>query len=390
LKVLAITSVYPRFDADLEVPWLRASVSFLKEAGCEVVVVAPSHKGLKSHEIDGAKVSRFRYAPAKLEFLTHDEGAPSKMAKNPLFQLLAIPYIISGSFSTLRACFKFKPQVIHVHWPFPHGFMAFFARLFYKAPIVLTFYGAELLLMQKKKWIKPFLKFFIKHADLVIAISSFTAKKTKEIHPRKIEILPYGTTFSTPIPNPQSPIPNPQYKILFVGRHIERKGIEYLIKAAAMLDSEKFQVRIVGVGDLTEELKKQAPEQVLFLGKISKDELAKEYQNANCFVLPSIVDSRGDTEGLGVVLIEAVEYGVPIIASNVGGIPDVVIDKKTGLLVPEKNPETLAAAIKELAENEDLQKTLVLGANEHIKQYFSWNTIIKKQMELYFSTLTHS
>ena len=177
--------------------------------------------------------------------------------------------------------------------------------------------------------------------------------------------------------------PATPFRILFVGRHIERKGIEYLIKAAALLDSEKFQVRIVGAGDLTEKLKEQAPEQVLFLGKVSKEELAKEYQNANCFVLPSIVDSRGDTEGLGVVLIEAVEYGVPIIASNVGGIPDVVIDKKTGLLVPEKNPEALAAAIKELAENEDLQKSLALGANEHIKQYFSWDAIIEKQMGLY-------
>ncbi|MDR1830593.1 MAG: hypothetical protein LBQ76_07475, partial [Candidatus Fibromonas sp.] len=142
MKILLISSVYPRFKTDQEVPWLRTSVSFLKNAGCEIAVVAPSHKGLKSHEIDGVKVHRFRYAPAKLEFLTHDEGAPSKMAKNPLLQLLAIPYIIIGSFFTLKICLKFKPQIIHVHWPFPHGFMAFFAKIFYKAPVILNFYGA--------------------------------------------------------------------------------------------------------------------------------------------------------------------------------------------------------------------------------------------------------
>jgi len=380
LKILFIASVYPRFETDLEVPWLRTFVSLLKDADCEIEVVAPSHRKLKSHEIDGIKVHRFRYAPKSLEFLTHDEGAPSKIARNPLLQLLAIPYIISGSFFTLKICLKFKPQIIHVHWPFPHGFMAFFARLFYKAPIMLTFYSAELLLMRKKKWIKPFLKFFIKHANSVIAISGFAAKTVETIYPRKIEIVPYGSTFNNCIGNP---IASSIFKILFVGRHIERKGIEYLIKAAEFLDKEKYQIRIAGVGDLTEKLKQHASEQVVFLGKLSNEDLEKEYQTAGCFVLPAIVDSKGDTEGLGVVLIEAVEYGCPIIASDVGGIPDIILDRKTGLLVPEKNPEALSASIKELAENEALRKELVSGAKEHVKRFFSWDAIIEKQMGLY-------
>ncbi|GBU27955.1 glycosyltransferase [Treponema sp. R8-4-B8] len=113
-----------------------------------------------------------------------------------------------------------------------------------------------------------------------------------------------------------------KFKVLFVGRHIERKGIEYLLKAAAMLDSAKFEIRIAGHGDLTEKLKKQAakdaPEQVVFLGKLSREDLEKEYQNACCFILPAIIDSKGDTEGLGVVLIEAAQYGLPIIASDDG------------------------------------------------------------------------
>jgi len=392
LKVLFIASVYPRFEADLEVPWLRVLVSRLKNAGCKIEVTAPSYKGLKSHEIDGVKVHRFRYAPAKLEFLTHDEGAPSKIARNPFLQLLAIPYVISGSLKTLRLCLKLKPDVIHVHWPFPHAFMAFFAKFFCRrTKVMLTFYSAELLLAKKKKWIRPILKIFTKRADSVIAISSFARDTVKKIYDRDIEILPYGTTFDSKI---VERVEGDKFKVLFVGRHIERKGIEYLIQAAAMLNSEKFQVRIVGVGDLTEKLKKQAEEeaqkQVIFLGKLSKEDLEKEYQNANCFVLPAIVDSKGDTEGLGVVLIEAIEYGLPVIASDVGGIPDVAINKKTGLLVPEKNPQVLAAAIKELSENEELQQKLVLGASEHIKQNFSWDVIVEKQLNCYNIVCSHS
>jgi len=386
MKILIITSVYPRFDEDQEVPWLRASVLRLKNAGCQIKIIAPSHKACKSINIDGVEVHRFRYAPKKYEILTHDEGAPSKMAKNPLLQLLAIPYIIFGSLLTLKLCIRHKPEIIHAHWPFPHGFMAFFAKLFCKTSVVLNFHGAELLLARKKKWIKPFLKFFIKHADLIFANSSFTAKKIREIYPRNVEISPYGTTFSEHFLAEKNS-KSGAYRILFVGRHIERKGIEYLIKAAALLNKEKFQVRIAGEGDLTEKLKKEVPKEVLFLGKLSKEGLSCEYQNANCFVLPAIVDSKGDTEGLGVVLIEAAEYGLPLIASDVGGICDVVVDRKTGLLVPEKNPEALAAAIKELAENESLQKELSLGASEHIMKNFSWDAIIEKQMKLYLETV---
>jgi len=389
MKILVLSSVYPRFEADAEVPWLRISLRELKKNDCDVVILAPAYKGLKNHSIDGIPVYRFRYAPASLEFLTHDEGAPSKISRNPFLQLLAIPYVISGSIKTLYLCLKIKPEIIHVHWPFPHAFMAYVAAFFCKIPVILTFYSAELLLAKKKKWIKPILKIFIKKADLVIAISSFTGKTVKEIYDRKIEFLPYGTTLDgVRINIERNKLACPRkFTVLFVGRHIERKGIEYLIKAAGMLDPDKFEIRIVGRGDLTEKLKmqaaKDAPEQVVFLGKLSTEELEMEYQNAHCFILPAIVDSKGDTEGLGVVLIEAAQYNLPIIASDVGGIPDIVINKETGLLVPEKNPAAISTAIKELAENEELRKSLVLGANEHIEKNFSWEKITEKQMAFY-------
>ena len=71
MKVLVIGSVYPRFQEDAEVPWLRTSIAHLKKAGVEIQVLAPAYKGLKSHDIDGTHVNRFRYAPASWEILTH-------------------------------------------------------------------------------------------------------------------------------------------------------------------------------------------------------------------------------------------------------------------------------------------------------------------------------
>lgn len=426
-KVLVIGSVYPRFHEDAEVPWLRSSVAHLRAAGVEVQVLAPTYKGLKSHEIDGVKVNRFRYAPKDWEMLTHEEGAPSKMASKPWLQLLAIPYIISGFFRCLSLCRKWKPDVIHAHWPFPHAFIALGAAKLFRIPLVLNFHGAELLLIRKKKWVKPFLKFAISQAQAVFANSSFTASKIKALRNVEVEWSPYGTTLGSEAPGPRCeesadasgmngaahPV-NGKFKILFVGRHIERKGICYLIEAAKYLPKDKFEIRIVGVGDLTEELKKQAqeigsrreasgasdasessplchPEQsegsipcdIIFTGKLSPAELENEYRTANVFTLPAIVDSKGDTEGLGVVLIEAMELNLPIVASNVGGIPDVVVDGQSGLLVPEKDPEALAEAFKLLAADPNLVEGVIEGARKRIAQYFTWDGIIERQIAVY-------
>ena len=393
-KVLVIGSVYPRFHEDAEVPWLRTSIAHLKKAGLDIQVLAPAYKGLKSHEIDGVKVNRFRYAPASWEFLTHEEGAPSKMANKPWLQLLAIPYIISGFFKCIKICRKFKPDVIHAHWPFPHAYIALGAAKLFKIPLVLNFHGAELLLIRKKKWVKPLLKFAISQAQAVFANSSFTASKIKALRNVEIEWSPYGTTLETGTGNAEPHPVQGKFKILFVGRHIERKGIRYLIEAAKYLPRDQFEIRIVGIGDLTEELKKLASEsatpnsaEIIFTGKLSPEALANEYKTANVFTLPAIVDSKGDTEGLGVVLIEAMELGLPIVASNVGGIPDVVIDGETGILVPEKDPEALANAYKRLASNPELISQLLAGAQKRIAECFTWDGIIERQIAVYNKVL---
>ena len=417
MKVLVIGSVYPRFQEDAEVPWLRTSVAHLKKAGVEIQVLAPAYKGLKSHDIDGTHVNRFRYAPASWEILTHEEGAPSKMASKPWLQLLAIPYIINGFFQCIRICRKWKPDVIHAHWPFPHGYIALGAAKLFKIPLVLNFHGAELLLIRKKKWVKPLLKFVIGQAQAIFANSSFTASKIKALRNVNVEWSPYGTTLEvdsrkSEVGSTPHPV-NGKFKILFVGR---------LIEAAKYLPADQFEIRIVGVGDLTEQLKAQAeelderrktkdergssassptlchpernvveskdpvncePAPIIFTGKLSPEDLANEYKTANVFTLPAIVDSKGDTEGLGVVLIEAMELGLPIVASNVGGIPDVVIDGESGILVPEKNPVALADAFKKLAADPSLTEHLLAGARKRISECFTWDGIIERQIEVY-------
>jgi glycosyltransferase involved in cell wall biosynthesis len=312
------------------------------------------------------------------------------MANKPWMQLLAIPYIISGFIKCLQLCRQEKFDLLHVHWPFPHGLIALGASKLFKIPMLLNFHGAELLLIRKHAWVAPVLRFILSQSQAVFANSHFTAQKINALRKTEVYCSPYGTTLSSQVSTELHPVKN-KFRILFVGRHIERKGLIYLIEAASKLDPSRFEVRIAGAGDLTsslmEKAKEIAPETVVFTGKLSSKELQEEYQKANVFVLPAIVDQKGDTEGLGVVLIEAIEYALPVVASNVGGIPDVIIDHETGLLVEAKNSDALTDAFLKLESDEALSQKLVTGARAHIRKYFSWEPIIKNQIEVYESIL---
>ena len=387
MRILVLSSVYARHPLDSEVPWMRESIRRLREAGHDVEILAPSWKGLSDHEIDGVRVHRFRYAPSSLEFLTHDEGAPSKTKGRPWLQMLAVPYILSGFLSCWKLAGRERFDLMHVHWPFPHGLIAQAGRM-RGLPVVLNFHGAELLLMRRKKWIRPILHWLLGQSEAVLCNSSFTRAKIEAVRKVPVELSPYGTTLpESPAPSRPGRRPEDPFRILFVGRHIERKGIEHLIDAMAFLEGPRFSLDIVGHGDRTEALKERAlatgDTRIRFPGKLSTEDLARAYATSDAFVLPAVVDSKGDTEGLGVVLIEAAETGLALVASDVGGIPDVVVDCKTGLLVPPGNPFALAEALRRLADDPPLAAKLVEGARARTREFFSWDVVIPHLVGVY-------
>ena len=116
---------------------------------------------------------------------------------------------------------------------------------------------------------------------------------------------------------------------------------------------------------------------------MAKEELTRQYSRCDAFVLPAIVDSRGDTEGLGVVIIEAMSYRRPVVASGVGGIVDLVIDEQTGLQVPPKDSQALARAIARVLTDPDLAQRLSRAGYDHVQQNFSWPAIIKRLDDVY-------
>lgn len=227
-------------------------------------------------------------------------------------------------------------------------------------------------------------RIFLQQSSLILTNSEFTRQKVLSlgINPRKVTSVYCGYDGGLSIRSAESSASGKsQQRILFVGQCAEYKGIEFLLRAMPMISG---QVALDIVGDTTAELdyfiKLQhvvtalgLESQVTFHGHVSdKAMLAQFYQRANVFVLPSLV------EGFGIVLLDAMSFGLPIVATWVGAIPELVQDGVNGLLVPPADPATLAAAIDKLLASPELRRKYGENGLRFVQQhgdFYSWEAV---------------
>jgi glycosyltransferase involved in cell wall biosynthesis len=391
VKVLYIVTAYDRRPGDGITPWLVETIHRLGAEGVEVEVLAPSYRGLGSGRVDGVMVHRFRYAPARLETLTHEQTAPDRVRQRPAYLGLLPGYMAAGSVAAARLGRRGGFDVVHVHWPLPHAVLGWAARGAGQIPLVCSFYGVELTFARRAQLplLVPFLRRAIRTADAVTAISTYTTGLVQAIHPRPVDLVPFGATTPVPAVLPALP-PAPPFRLLFVGRLVERKGVHYLLDAVALARREGVDVEadVVGEGPIRGALQTRARELgldrvVRFHGFVPDAELVRHYLECHAFVLPAVVDEKGDVEGLGVVIIEALAHGRGVIASQAGGIPDIVEHDRTGLLVPPGDTAALAAAIGRLAGDPALVERLGRGGRAHVEDRFSWAAVIGRLKAVY-------
>ena len=394
LRIAVLGSTYPRNQKDHEVPWLRESVRRLTVRGHKVTVIAPAYLGLKDHEVDSVQVRRFRYAPARWEMLTHGEGAPNKLKKNPVLRLLSLSYLISGAWAAWKICRQERIDVLHVHWPFPHGLMALLPGWLLRCKVVYTCHSAEFALAAGSKLSTSLLAFCLRRSFAITANSVHTAGLVREVSGRKAQIIPWGATIK--VDPTAEPIPQEVPFLLFSGRLIERKGVDFLLRAMpAILRRQKVRLVITGDGHCRPEWEQLARslglgEAVTFAGFVSNEELSSLFRSCSIYVHPAIHDSKGDTEGQGVVLVEALSNRRPVVASAVGGIVDVVKDGQTGLLVPEKNPDAIANAVIRLLDDPVYARQLGEQGYAHACSYFNWDRIMDQYESIYVESVSSS
>jgi glycosyltransferase involved in cell wall biosynthesis len=387
LRIAILGSTYPRNEQDHEVPWLRESIKRMAARGHKVTVIAPAYRGLKDHSIDGVPVRRFRYAPARWEMLTHGEGAPNKLKKNPVLKLLSLTYLASGAWAAWKICREQRIDVLHVHWPFPHGLMALLPGWLLGSKVVHTCHSAEFALAAGSKLSTSVLAFCLRRSFAITANSTHTTGLVRKVSGRDARIIPWGATVQ--VDPTAKPVPQDVPLLLFSGRLIERKGVDFLLRAMPkILSRQKVRLVITGDGHCRPEWERLAQSlgldgAVSFAGFVSNAELSALFRSCSVYVHPAIYDSKGDTEGQGVVLVEALSNRRPVVASAVGGIVDLIKDGETGLLVPEKNPEAIAEAVLRLLNEPELAQRLGEQGFIYARDYYDWDRIINQYEAIY-------
>lgn len=395
MRVLHVVTAFPRSPDDVITPWLVELLQRLRERGCEVEILTSAYRGGGNTEYRGIPVHRFRYFPRRWEDLTHDESVPDRLKRSFRYKLAAVCYVMAGMAAAWRLARRRRYDLVHVHWAMPHALFGWAARAACGARMVTTFYGVEL------RWTKSALgplKWLLIHAarksDRAVAISRHTAADVRALAGVEAEVIPYGVGLPSPAPSSASTVNAGPFTVLFVGRLVERKGVDVLLDAAARLNPlQDFRVVIVGDGPERPALEARAARLglaavVQFRGRVSEEELVRAYATSQVCVLPAVVDRRGDTEGLGVVLLEAMTHGVPVIGSNVGGITDIVTDGETGLLVPPGDAEALAGAITRLQRDPALAARLRAAGPRRVEERFTWDAIVAKWEAVYRTVLT--
>ena len=388
-----LTTSFPLYQGHTAGVFVLEQARHLCRAGMNVHVLAPWQPvGCRLETMAGVDVSRFPYFwPKHKAGLCYGEGGvPENMKNNPALRF-QLPFLVfMFLIHTFRMARRF--DVIYAHWTLA-GLAGVMAGKIMKKPVVVMMHHG-----QARRSANPLEKFVISHADRVVCNSGYTRNHVRRCYRSwGCDLIPPGvdTDIFKPLPVDSSGvffsrlgIPDHLPVVLAVGRHIAWKGFAYLLQAAARIkDRVPFVLIIGGGGPETPGLRLSAEklgiqDRVVFTGRIPNSDMPRLYNRATVFVLPSIVDASGNTEGLGVVLMEAMACGTPCVGSNVGGIPDIVRDGYNGLLIPAGDAAALAEAILRLLTDEKLRQSMGENGRRFIAENYSWVRITDRTVAL--------
>jgi glycosyltransferase involved in cell wall biosynthesis len=400
MKICVITSSFPKHSADSSTgSFIFELFKRLANAGCSVYVVAPHEFGLaKSEAMDGVSVSRFAYMyPHHLQRLAYGNSIAENVKNSKFVALQVLTYTMSCTLSALQVIRSKGVDTIVACWTIPQGLIAMILKAITKRPVVLSAFPVELsLAISRYRFLVPLLRITFNKADLIVANSQYTKNLIASLGtpPEKIHVLYPGVDTSRYL-NVRKDNAEKEFGLhnvpilLTVARLVERKGTKYLVQAMPKILCAVPTATLVIVGDgpernqLEREVRRlKLNDNVVFLGKVTEDKLLSLYQISDVFVLPAIVDSDGNTEGLGVVLLEAMSTQKPVVASRVGGIPEVVVHDQTGMLVEPGNPDELARAITYLLRNDQTSVKMGRRGRQRVEHIFDWNLIASAFLEL--------
>lgn len=318
MRVVVLTTSYPRHERDVAGLFVRDAVDHVRAAGVEVEVVSPAS---------------FRHFG-----VAYGHGVMGNLRRRPWLALVLPLFLASFTRAARRA--TRDADLVHAHW-LPSGFVAWLTG----KPYIVQLWGTDVELARRAPWLaRPIMR----RARLAIVASTALADAARELGAREVRVIPSGVEIPESVGEPDEP-PH----VLFVGRLSAEKGI------LEFLDATEGMPRVI-VGDGP--LRDRVPEAV---GFVPHDELGPYYERAAVVAVPSL------REGYGMVAAEAAAHGRPVVASAVGGLLDLVEDGVTGLLVPPGDVPALRAALERLLADPELRARMGAAARERARERLS-------------------
>ncbi|OIQ04345.1 MAG: hypothetical protein COZ27_03715 [Candidatus Moranbacteria bacterium CG_4_10_14_3_um_filter_41_65] len=284
-------------------------------------------------------------------------------------------------------------DVIHAFFTVPCGFMAMRLSKKYHIPYIVSLRGADVPGYSERftllyNFLRPLTRKIWRESRNVVSNSSGLRTLALETNKAQvISIIQNGINIDEFKPNPAREV-DEYVRILCVSRLTPRKGINYLVEAMEILleknAERKIELWIVGEGDATVSLKQLAidlgiEKQVKFFGLVKHSDLARYYEMADIFCLPSL------NEGMSNTMLEALASGMPIVATVTGGTEELVGDGENGFYVKQKSPEDLAEKLEKLIEDADMRKRFGEASRARAEK-MSWGNVAKAYFDLYQNT----
>ena len=412
-KLLITASTFPRFRGDTEPRFILDLAKELQKY-FDVTVLAPaSPDAAPAEELEGITVERYRYFPLRrLETLCYP-GAIVPRIREKKARILLVPFLFTGLYIAL---FRRRKQYdyVHAHWLIPQGIV----QSIFQIPYIVTGHGGDVTSLNGGIF-RLLKRHAVEKAAAVTVVSramkdellSLFPEASRERISAKLFVQPMGcdterfrnthSCDAEPLPgnsrqafkaSPGSTaaahMTKPRKTVLFVGRLAEKKGVKYLIEAMQWIDAELL---IAGDGPLREALVQETArlkltDKVRFLGAMSHEELPRVYASADIFAAPSVTARDQDKEGFGLVILEAMASGLPVVASRSGGITDLIQDGWNGLLAEEKDSRDLAVNINRLFTEPELYSKLVENMKDTVQKY-SYTQVGKAYAEIIRSSM---
>lgn len=385
MKICLVPTMFPKYKGDYYGSFVFDEAKLLVKKGFEVHVVTQHNPHTKYNEIiDGIHIHRFKWLePKQFKALVHFKGLKDN--------LRFITYLISLFFKVIRIIRKHDIEIIHAHSTIPTGFIGVIVGKIMGKPVFITTHGMDVNNFIETSFLKQLMLFSLKSCDKIICVSEDLANTIADLGiDSKIVVLrnAVDTNKFKPLKNMEIRqkygIKKNSILILFVGYLDVFKGIFELIDAFFEVNKENndLKVMIIGEGPQESKIKDKVSKlkldtSIIFTGKISSEDIPQYYQAADIFVLPSY------TEGTPLAVIEAMACGLPIIASNVGGISEIVISNENGFIISPKNIKELSSKLRVLVKNQSLRSKFSNKSLKIINSEFNIDKKVEKLIDLY-------